>query len=78
MFDRKIGVFEVCGNDFSMRSPNSKYCSKACSKKAKNMDRGGGWKIYPMTDNMKKISIIAGEAAKHGMSYGKYVSQKGL
>lgn len=75
----KTGFCEVCGNKFTMRSPNSKYCSTICRKKAKNMIADGmGWKIYPMTDNMKKISIIAAEAAKHGMSYGKYVNSKGL
>jgi hypothetical protein len=76
-------VCNYCNKEFVAHTPNRKYCCEECTTKAryardkyrykqKAIKKAEG--IKDKVKNIKSLSAVAAEAARHGMSYGKYVS----
>jgi hypothetical protein len=70
----------MCGNEYDGRA-SSKYCCESCRRKAmskrqqaRNAARRKAEKNKPISE-IARISRLAREA---GMSYGRYVAEKGL
>lgn len=63
-----------CGQVFKKSTQHRKFCSKDCARKY-NSER----RINPPKESgIEKIEDITRQAAKLGLSYGKYVSRFGL
>lgn len=72
----KVAICHICGNAYTPKCPNSKYCGKKCSREASKKRFVDGVYIGANSEQKKDIlslSEMNNLARKNGMTYGEFV-----